>query len=448
MDANQPGQEQKTDKGKGKSTTRGRDGDLAEPSTSSPGFLSSAMRTARLAQGQVGEALNSLSSDVKAGGGSGRRQGQKLAEEVTEDLRQSSLEGRGSSSRPVGVRGFRSETEEGGDGGREVRFEDFKRSSDRVARGIGSGTLGSLEGRWGEHQPENVGRYSTKSELDEALHYHVRKSNRSDETTRDVLERAWKDPTSARLEERWRGDDEVERGKEEGRKDFIQTLEREEDPMPNTNDKGKDARIRAGMLAREWRPPSPSMPTEVCLTQEQYLLHRDLGLEQDDPEHAWRRSEAILPSDGQGEEGGRSNRGVHAETPEKALESIFGGADPHPRAKSADDPPSIQPLETNHPGMEQERGRELVRLLKNSLPFPTYVDDVYGLPPTLAETMRRATQDVQSEEQAKVREKAIRRLESLWGHLAGRRGVPTTRDDKVKPSFSADLMEEWLKGHP
>ena len=138
-----------------------------------------------------------------------------------------------------------------------------------------------------------------------------------------------------------------------------------------------EAQAQAGAT---WRPPSPSAGSS-SVDPELAEMHRELTAAQTDRTHAWRASESLSPS-----ATCNSDSGL---TAEQAVSSIMDRV----------------------------------------------VDDVYGIPPGLADLLREAKQPSTAPDS---RARAVRRLQSLWNHLSAQPAK------SVQPAW----IDEWLKNHP
>lgn len=160
-----------------------------------------------------------------------------------------------------------------------------------------------------------------------------------------------------------------------------------------------------------YRPPSP---THSSFSREQATLHLQLAESQASQQG---KAELAVPRP----DNPALQEGVYAPTAEQALQSIFEG-----RIESSDT-------------REEEggdRGEEIVRKITKWFGASSYLDDVYGESPVLRETIEVVRKEKEGDKEK--RERAIRRLESLWGHLSNT--PPQQRDEKR----GADWVDGWL----
>lgn len=170
-----------------------------------------------------------------------------------------------------------------------------------------------------------------------------------------------------------------------------------------------------------YRPPSPS---NTGFSREQAAMHMRLALTQSSDQS---QQELTIPRP----DNPALQEGVYAPTTEAALASIF---DPSGR------------IESNTEEEEaQERGVAVVKKITRWFGASNYMNDVYGEGSLLRETIEEVLkpQEKGPGEEEK-RERAIRRLESLWNHLSN------TPPEKVVPQGAggqgADWVNAWLKG--
>ena len=72
------------------------------------------------------------------------------------------------------------------------------------------------------------------------------------------------------------------------------------------------------------------------------------------------------------------------------------------------------------------------------------LEDVYGLPPLVAQTFGEAMDEAKTEEQEERRAKAIRRLDALYRHLSAP-SYDSSSDSNTTPA--TQKMENWLQTH-
>ncbi|WFD00301.1 hypothetical protein MYAM1_003049 [Malassezia yamatoensis] len=192
-------------------------------------------------------------------------------------------------------------------------------------------------------------------------------------------------------------------------------------------------------LTRSWRPPSPSDgPT---ITEEQHRMHerlakRQVGL---DEQHSFRQAESYIPP----ADDATLNEGVYAATPQEALQSIWDAQntrEAHVRQFRADE--ATKPV--SGPSYTQIRGQEIVDKLRGWIVRQGYIEDVYGLPPLVAQTFGEAMDEGKTEEQEERRAKAIRRLDALYRHLSAP-SYDSSSDSTTIPA--TQKMENWLQNH-
>ena len=173
-----------------------------------------------------------------------------------------------------------------------------------------------------------------------------------------------------------------------------------------------------------YRAPSPS---NTSFSRDQAAMH--LALAEAQASEQGRQELAIPRPDDPA-----SHEGVYAATAEEALKSIF-----ERRAE-----PSNATEETVEE--QTDRGQEVVKKITSWFGTSSYLDDVYGSAPLLKETIEqvvrpKADQAGNTEEN---REKAIRRLESLWNHLSNTPPAPQPGDSMGN---SGDWVDSWLRNN-
>ena len=182
--------------------------------------------------------------------------------------------------------------------------------------------------------------------------------------------------------------------------------------QPQPQPQSQDSELAENVLSRfdnAYRAPSPS---NSGFSREQAALHLSLAEAQASEQG---RQELAVPRP----DNPASREGVYAATAADALKSVFDGRD-----ESTDVTEQAQGGET---------GPAVVRKITRWFAASSYLDDVYGLPPLLRETIDEAVRDDASEEK---RQKAIRRLESLWHHLSN-----------TKPQPGSDWVDGWLRSN-
>ncbi len=166
-----------------------------------------------------------------------------------------------------------------------------------------------------------------------------------------------------------------------------------------------------------YRAPSPS---NSGFSREQAAMHLSLAEAQASEQG---RQELAVPRP----DNSSAQEGVYAPTAEAALASILDG-----RPESSD----VMETQTH----DQERGIAVVRKITRYFGASTYLDDVYGQSPLLRETIEQATQPADDAKSEQNRQKAIRRLESLWSHL-------TNTPPQPESSRGSDWVDSWLRSH-
>ncbi|SPO25225.1 uncharacterized protein UTRI_02661_B [Ustilago trichophora] len=161
-----------------------------------------------------------------------------------------------------------------------------------------------------------------------------------------------------------------------------------------------------------YRRPSP---TNSGFSREQATLHLQLAEAQASEQG---RQELAVPRP----DNPALEEGVYARTAEDALRSIFDGREESNEVKEEKE------------RLQGDRGKEVVRKITRWFAGSSYIQDVYGLPPLLRETIEVVEKDGADEEK---REKAIRRLESLWGHLSN--------TNPQSHSQGSDWVDGWLR---
>ncbi|KAN0060452.1 hypothetical protein ACQY0O_007782 [Thecaphora frezii] len=435
---------------------------LASASSGKPDF-------ARFSGSQGGGATGSLSRD-------------ELRSALVADLQGATASA--STSSTVGGAGFRSAPDVAFPGSGQIRARDRQAAAEEQYSAFAhhqpshlhhteyDAAIAKAHEDMRTYAPERIGAYTSSSELDHALHAQVqametltlgRSHGHSGELNgakAAKLDDAWNLAHALASSSGIRGTGVLDASESSAAlqhpastpapapSDFMALLEAEEaheqrngpQETEYAKDPQRDAATEASLegLATEWRPPSPSLSAHFCVTREQVEMHRAIAAAQEDPQHALRQGEAVAPrDDGPGE-------GVYAATAEEALRSVWEGRESREKVVDA----AGAPVEGE---WTRQRGQEVVDRLVQLLPATSFVDDVYGLPPTLAETMRKATASPSQPQDEAAREKAIRRLEALWSHLSGR-APATTRPAQVGATQvkveNARWMEDWLNTHP
>ncbi|WFD44198.1 hypothetical protein MPSI1_002864 [Malassezia psittaci] len=192
-------------------------------------------------------------------------------------------------------------------------------------------------------------------------------------------------------------------------------------------------------LTQEWRPPSPS--DGPLITQEQHVMHERLAKRQAglDEGHSFRQAESYVPP----ADDAALNEGVYAATPQEALQSIWDAQttrEAHVRRFRAEE--ATKPV--SGPNYTQVRGQEIVDKLRGWIVRQGYIEDVYGLPPLVAQTFGEAMDEAKTEEQEERRAKAIRRLDALYKHLSAP-SYDSSSDSNTIPA--TQQMEDWLQTH-
>ncbi|CBQ70914.1 conserved hypothetical protein [Sporisorium reilianum SRZ2] len=412
-------------KGKGKasaaassSAADGSQGAQSTPSSTGGGVgggaakaaqtLSSALRSS-MASSQLASVMQNSSGkegfQVPSTGG-----GAELRDWLVQDLRSAApaaASGSASSAGASRVGGFRSNAGDRGAEG-EKMFDDFQRGLALGDAPRQEARRGGMEESWtaAHQQPQQEGRVGWQgtgvhpataravhsyTELDEPLHASVRNDHAYSHAQRPPPAAS---PLAAQSN------------------DIFALLDAEQtpdDPEPSLpTAAATDPNI--SHFDEHYRPPSPSHPS---FTREQAALHLALA-----DEHAslHGRQELLIPRP----DNPALREGVYAPTPQQALEGILGASG---RQESSEE------TETE----VHERGREVVRKITRFFGATSYVDDVYGVSPVLRETIEEVVRRDTSDEN---RAKAVRRLESLWGHLSGTRPEAEER--------GAGWVDSWL----
>lgn len=254
-----------------------------------------------------------------------------------------------------------------------------------------------------------IGPYQTARQLDPSFHAHLQsyEANRLDKTwmetvsgsqagTNSTLNEQWMHHTFPHnaavggVQERPNGFQNVEANSN----DFMSALAA--DTNVNEMEQSMNATSMSDGLSTHWRAPSPSRRGE--LTVDQYNMHRALA-EKQDKDH----EERTQPPDD--DEAART--GVYAATPEQALQSIWQGPVEGQRASEV-----VRPSAS----VRGSDGANVVRNVRRLLARGTYVDDVYGIPPVLHETLALA-EEPETDDNREMRAKAIARLDTLYRHL-------------------------------
>ncbi|KAJ1028230.1 hypothetical protein NDA13_003674 [Ustilago tritici] len=158
-----------------------------------------------------------------------------------------------------------------------------------------------------------------------------------------------------------------------------------------------------------YRPPSPTYPS---FSREQAKLHLQLAEAQASQQG---KTELGIPRP----DNPSLQEGVYAPTSEQALQSIFDG-----RVESSD---------VTEKQDVSDRGEEIVRKITKYFGASSYLDDVYGERSVLRETIEVVKKEKDGDREK--RERAIRRLESLWGHLS---------NTPPHESKGKDWVDAWL----
>ncbi|KAK0524156.1 RNA helicase required for poly(A+) mRNA export [Tilletia horrida] len=201
------------------------------------------------------------------------------------------------------------------------------------------------------------------------------------------------------------------------------------------------ARLPSG-ITTEWRPPSPSHPSNVSV--EQLLLHRALAAKQEatEEEDEDRARERIRPAD----DDERERQGLFAPTPEDALRSVWDGQAEAERVKRDKEARLTEIAQKQRTGEAVATStadvEQLIADVKRWFPRGSYVDEVHGLPPVLAQTLADAElpADETDPDLAERRLAAIRRLDAMRSHLLSA-GRPRTTAPGLTPDALAAMME-------
>jgi hypothetical protein len=259
--------------------------------------------------------------------------------------------------------------------------------------------------------PSTTGSIHSYTELDSPLHASVRKAYAESSTSAGQAQRPSRlgsfPATAAPLAQS---------------DDIFALLDAEEQAssQPNRNipamPQDPTSALSSEVLSRfdaAYRAPSPS---NSGFSREQAAMHLSLAEEQG-------RQELAVPRP----DNSSAQEGVYAPTAEAALASILDG-----RPESSD----VMETQTH----DQERGIAVVRKITRYFGASTYLDDVYGQSPLLRETIEQATQPADDAKSEQNRQKAIRRLESLWSHL-------TNTPPQPESSRGSDWVDSWLRSH-
>ncbi|CEH15815.1 hypothetical protein CBOM_05031 [Ceraceosorus bombacis] len=201
-------------------------------------------------------------------------------------------------------------------------------------------------------------------------------------------------------------------------------------------------------LTDTWRPPTPSRPGE--LTLEQLELHRQIAAAQDDqlPHLPPLTSEADASQNALGSRAAesvapprddeRSRTGAYALNPEDALRAVWDGPVEAERARQVTEASSSDALRGGEGSVE--RGKQVAGHVLTCIGRGTYVDDVYGLPPLLAQAFKQATSETQDSDSDAMRARAIARLEALTRHL-----TLSDTDRQAGTAEKTAAAENWLR---
>lgn len=171
---------------------------------------------------------------------------------------------------------------------------------------------------------------------------------------------------------------------------------------------------------------TPPSPTNSGFSAEQAAMHLALAEAQAAEQG---QQELLVPRP----DNASAREGVYAPTAQDAFHSIF-----HARPESSTSHQQHQHLSTD--------GETVVRNITRYFAPSTYLDDVYGLPPLLRETIDQATNiDGHSTEQN--RQIAIRRLESLWNHITNTAppSQPSPSASHHPTAHSSQWVDAWLR---
>ncbi|SPO32104.1 uncharacterized protein UTRI_02661 [Ustilago trichophora] len=446
-------------KEKGKAPAR-RDDDNSGTNRSTSGSgastaaqtLASALRTT-MASSQLGSLMASASGGkaefagtAAAGGGSGG----DLRDWLVQDLRSSSAgSGAAGAARNVGgTKTFRSAEQSGAEAQQRDQklFNDFQRGLSLeptrgadfapspqtvLAQGDSNASLnsaweGSVQGsrasRWEATglDPTTVQPIHSYSQLDDPLHASVRSDHphHLQQQPQPTVARSYAPANTVPLAQT---QDIFALLDEEGQSSAPSSVAPMSVASTSTarlpNAQGQNQDLSDQVLSNfdpTYRPPSP---TNSGFSREQATLHLQLAEAQASEQG---RQELAVPRP----DNSALEEGVYARTAEDALKSIFDG-----RMESSE-----VEEEKGKEGEKGDRGKEVVRKIIRWFAGSSYVQDVYGLPPLLRETIEVVEKDSGDEEK---RERAIRRLESLWGHLSNTK--PQSQ------SQGSDWVDGWLR---
>ncbi|TKY87681.1 hypothetical protein EX895_003262 [Sporisorium graminicola] len=427
-------------KGKGKATvpssssttaatSASAEGPQPTPSTGNNGgagkaaqTLASALRTS-MASSQLGSLMQSVSGgkegfqapSTSAGGGG------ELRDWLVQDMRSAAPAASTASAGGSGLSGFRSAgiaTDRQREG--EKMFDNFQRGLTlhdgvRAAQGASEGMGGgAIEHSWdaAQQQGEQVGWQTTGldpstaralhsyTELDMPLYASVRNDHARSNPVRHTIpvQQEQAPPAVSALAQT---------------DDIFALLDAEQQsPQPEPASSHTADADPISQFDPHYRPPSPS---HASFTREQAALHLALSETQSSVQA---QRDLLIPRP----DNPATREGVYAPTAEAALASIF---DSTGREESTD----VTETEV------QSRGREVVRKITRYFGATSYVDDVYGESPVLRETIEEVVKKDTTEEN---RLKAVRRLESLWGHLSN------TKPPSEGTTRGADWVDSWL----
>lgn len=437
--------DEQSGKGKGKAPAREGDASRSNETRTSSGSgdgvsnaalsLASALRSS-MASSQLGSLMQSASGGKTefAQGGSGNAD---LREWLVSDLRAgANASSVGSTTSVPAKPSFRSTSQGASADGAETEhmFREFERGLTLDQSALRAGPTGedaALQQAWALNtnagalqaggwrgtgmDPRTTGSIHSYTELDAPLHASVRKAYAESSTSAGQAQRPSRlgsfPATAAPLAQS---------------DDIFALLDAEEQAstQPNRNipamPQDPTSALSSEVLSRfdaAYRAPSPS---NSGFSREQAAMHLSLAEAQASEQG---RQELAVPRP----DNPSAQEGVYAPTAEAALASILEG-----RPESSD----VTETQTH----DQERGIAVVRKITRYFGASTYLDDVYGQSPLLRETIEQATQPADDARSEQNRQKAIRRLESLWSHL-------TNTPPQPESSRGSDWVDSWLRTH-
>ncbi|GAC98890.1 hypothetical protein PHSY_006485 [Pseudozyma hubeiensis SY62] len=288
----------------------------------------------------------------------------------------------------------------------EKLFDDFQRGlrlDDNTSGSDVVGNAGTLEQSWNASQ-ESAGwqswslaqmrSFDTYTQLDAPLHESVRNDHSHITNDTTAPRQLPHPPANASLAQS---------------DDIFSLLDAESQSSAPSQPEASLSSAVLSNFSSTYRPPSPSHPS---FSREQAALHLSLAEAQSSTQS---QRDLVIPRP----DNPSTLEGVYAPTPEAALSSIFA-------TTGRDESTDVTETESI-----DDRGRTVIKKITKHFDASSYIDDVYGISPVLNETIEEV---LKPDTTGENREKAVRRLESLWRHIS----------NSGPQNQGADWVDGWL----